>query len=72
MKRMHPDHVFFLCRLGVAKLMEVAKQETNQATLDLGFMFDIRRYDTNFLPDMITLLKPKRAEGANLLNNSSR
>jgi len=51
--------------------MKDAKKETNQAIDDVKYIFDIRRYDTNFLPDMIALLKPKRAaEGANVLNNS--
>jgi len=60
-----------LCRSGVAELMKDAKKETNQAIDDVKYIFDIRRYDTNFLPDMIALLKPKRAaEGANVLNNS--
>ena len=42
-----------------AKLMEGAKEETSKAEVDLSNLFDIRRYDTGFMADIVTLLKPK-------------
>ena len=41
------------------KLLEEASQETVQAEQELADLFDIRRYDTNFLGDILTLIKPK-------------
>ena len=41
------------------KLLEEASQETVRAEQELADFFDIRRYDTNFMSDILTLIKPK-------------
>ena len=48
-----------LCRTETDKAMEKAKVETTQAQTDLSDLFDISRFDTNFMEDITCLLKPK-------------
>ena len=55
---------FLLCvscvfRTETDKAMEKAKVETTQAQTDLSDLFDISRFDTNFMEDITCLLKPK-------------
>ena len=40
--------------------MESEIKETEDAKLEIENYFDSRRYDTNFLSDILVLLKPKQ------------
>ena len=39
--------------------LQSAKAVTAKAQLDVNFFLDVRRYDTNFMADILTLVKPK-------------
>ena len=41
--------------------MEEVQRETQTAEQELSDFFDIRRYDTNFMGDILALFKPKPA-----------
>ena len=49
----------YVYRTETDKAMEKAKVETTQAQTDLSDLFDISRFDTNFMEDITCLLKPK-------------
>lgn len=44
-------------------LGQSAIKDTQQAEQDLDNWFDMKRYDTNFMSDILTLLKPKQKQG---------
>ena len=45
----------------IGEQLKDAKAVTAKTQLDVNFFYDIKRFDTNFMGDILTLLKPKNA-----------